>query len=151
MNITVRKARPADLTSIVALERGAGAAAHWTEAQHVAVMAGIGGHRVLVLEESGLVQGFLVARAAGPEWEIENIAVAEPVQRNGFAGRMVRELLVEAHAEHAHQVWLEVRESNVAARGLYRKSGFLESGRRAGYYREPAEDAILYKLTLPGP
>ena len=43
-------------------------------------------------------------------------------------------------------VYLEVRESNVAARELYRSAGFEEIGRCAEYYTEPAETAIVMKF-----
>ena len=38
---------------------------------------------------------------------------------------------------------LEVRDSNAAARMLYRQLGFAEEGRRSAYYRDPEEDALL--------
>ena len=44
---------------------------------------------------------------------------------------------------------LEVRESNAAARALYTKHGLREVGRRRGYYRDPAEEAVLYALLRP--
>ncbi len=43
---------------------------------------------------------------------------------------------------------LEVRESNASARNLYVKAGFIETGRRRGYYRDPDEDAITYRLEI---
>jgi ribosomal-protein-alanine N-acetyltransferase len=43
-------------------------------------------------------------------------------------------------------VYLEVRESNRAARSLYVKCAFIESGHRKSYYSEPEEDAVLYRL-----
>ena len=43
---------------------------------------------------------------------------------------------------------LEARASNLAALELYRQLGFAEAGRRRGYYREPAEDAVLMHLKL---
>ena len=43
---------------------------------------------------------------------------------------------------------LEVREANLAARRLYEKCGFRVEGRRRGYYRDPAEDAILYRRDM---
>jgi len=45
---------------------------------------------------------------------------------------------------------LEVRVSGRAARRLYEKLGFVESGRRRNYYTGPAEDAIVMSLGLPG-
>ena len=38
---------------------------------------------------------------------------------------------------------MEVRESNEAAYQFYLKNGFEEYGRRAKYYKDPIEDAIL--------
>jgi ribosomal-protein-alanine N-acetyltransferase len=48
----------------------------------------------------------------------------------------------------AQLIHLEVRPSNKAARALYQRWGFRESGRRPGYYHSPPEDAILYKKIL---
>ena len=48
-------------------------------------------------------------------------------------------------ARHIH---LEVRESNEAARKLYERQGFGETGRRRNYYDHPAEDALLLQLIL---
>ena len=45
-------------------------------------------------------------------------------------------------------IWLEVRESNHPARRFYEKHSFLEAGRRRAYYRNPEEDAVLYRLDL---
>ena len=80
------------------------------------------------------------------EWEIENIAVAGPARRRGLGTRLLGELLDLARGRGADAVFLEVRESNHAARALYEKWAFLESGRRRGYYKDPEEDAILYRL-----
>jgi ribosomal-protein-alanine N-acetyltransferase len=50
-----------------------------------------------------------------------------------------------AEAQGAESVFLEVRESNRAARFLYEKWSFVESGRRKQYYQGPQEDAIVYR------
>jgi len=47
--------------------------------------------------------------------------------------------------------FLEVRESNDAARGLYGSRGFSEIGRRRGYYRRPVEDALVMRRVLEVP
>ena len=47
---------------------------------------------------------------------------------------------------------LEVRPSNQVAIDLYRSFGFVVVGRRAGYYRDNAEDALLMTSNrLSGP
>ena len=38
---------------------------------------------------------------------------------------------------------LEVRASNYPAISLYEKLGFIQVGRRPGYYRSPREDALI--------
>ncbi len=143
----VRVATPADLPALLALDRGAPTAAHWSEADYRRLFAEAG-HVALVVEE-GTVEGFIVARDLGPEWEIENIVIAGSAQGRGLGTRLVQELLELAQTQGAQAVFLEVRESNRAARALYAKSGFVESGRRKSYYRNPDEDALLYKKLLP--
>ena len=92
--------------------------------------------------------GFLVARHTEPEWEVENIVVAEPVRRRGLGAQLLRDLITRARGASAQVLFLEVRESNHAARAFYRKWGFKETGRRKGYYNGPTEDAILCHLSL---
>jgi ribosomal protein S18 acetylase RimI-like enzyme len=65
-------------------------------------------------------------------------------------------LLDRARETNSERVFLEVRESNQAARAFYARLGFEQSGRRKLYYANPPEDAVLYRLTLnpspqPGP
>jgi ribosomal-protein-alanine N-acetyltransferase len=57
--------------------------------------------------------------------------------------------MVAAKRTNSTSVFLEVRESNTAARTLYERAGFEQSGRRESYYTNPPEDAILYRFTLP--
>jgi ribosomal-protein-alanine N-acetyltransferase len=103
----------------------------------------------LIIEDESGLQGFVIARVVGREWEIENIAVAGPARRRGLGTRLLGELLDQARDRGADAVFLEVRESNRAARALYEKWAFLESGRRRGYYKDQDEDAIVYRLGFP--
>jgi ribosomal-protein-alanine N-acetyltransferase len=43
-------------------------------------------------------------------------------------------------------IFLEVRESNLAAQKLYQSCGFEQYSRRKAYYSDPAEDALLYRF-----
>ncbi len=69
-------------------------------------------------------------------------------RRRGIARALVRTLLGALGAAGARQVYLEVRESNVAARQLYAAYGFGEVGRRARYYRRPVEDAVILRAAI---
>ena len=97
------------------------------------------------LDEPTQIQGFVIVKAVGVEWEIENIVIAGPAQRHGLASRLLTHVLDMARAQGADSIFLEVRESNLAARRLYEKWSFVESGRRKQYYQGPQEDAIVYR------
>lgn len=146
--MTIRAASAADVPAMMALERHAATAAHWSAEDYARLFAP-GGERVALVLEEGKVEGFAVARGVGTEWEIENIAVAGGARRHGLGTRLLGEVLERLRQVGAHNVFLEVRESNRAARALYRRWTFVESGRRKAYYRDPDEDAILYRFTFP--
>jgi ribosomal-protein-alanine N-acetyltransferase len=149
MNFSIRAATAADLSAMVALEKHAATAAHWSVEQYKALFGQQGRDRVaLVLRDGDDLRGFVVARGVGDEWEIENIAIAGPARRRGLGTLLLGELLDVARARGGVSVFLEVRESNHAARALYEKWAFLESGRRRSYYSNPDEDAIQYRLNL---
>jgi [ribosomal protein S18]-alanine N-acetyltransferase len=147
--LKIRAATPTDVPAIIELQRRAVTASQWSQQQYEALFENQGARRLsLVLEENSSVQAFVTARGIGPEWELENIAVAGPARRRGLGTRLLGEFLKIAGRQGAQLIHLEVRESNRAARVLYEKWAFQESGRRRQYYREPDEDAITYVLQL---
>ena len=147
MKLSIRPATVADLPAMMSLEKHSATAAHWSAKQYEDLFRGSSPGRVaLTVLEDSRVQGFVIARVLGDEWEIENIAVAGPARRRGLGTRLLGELLDMARSRGATAMFLEVRESNQAARALYEKWAFLESGRRRTYYQDPQEDAILYRL-----
>ncbi len=97
----------------------------------------------LVAELDGSVAGILVGRVAADECEILNLAVGRAWRRRGAATILVRTALERARAAGANQAYLEVRASNRRAIALYENIAFRQCGRRANYYREPVEDAVL--------
>ncbi len=146
--LLIRPATAADIPAMMALEKHAANAAHWSRKQYEAAFES-DVREVLVLEEGSAVQGFLVGRRVDDEWEIENVAISGPARRRGLGTQLVGEFLNLARSGGAQSVYLEVRESNRAARLLYEKWAFVESGRRKRYYRDPEEDAVLYRLDFP--
>jgi len=146
----IRPAIPADIPALLALEKCAVTAAHWSEEQYHAAFLNTTVSRIaLVIEHESQVEGFLIARAVEHEWEIENVAVAGPARRRGHGTRLLGSFLDMARNQGAQAVFLEVRESNFAARRLYEKWAFVESGVRRRYYRDPEEDAVTYRFTFP--
>lgn len=151
--MTIRPATLADIPSLIALERRCAGGSHWSEEQYRQAFAAGGGRLVLVAEaiSSGNIigfAGFLVALHVAPEWELENIAIAPECRRTGWGMKLLSALLAQARETNSQSVFLEVRESNAAARALYEKTGFRQTGRRKGYYSDPEEDAILYTLAF---
>lgn len=149
--VRVRPATAADLPAMIAVEHHAATASHWSEREYRRAFEPGTPERVVLVAEEGAVLGFLVARLMGEEWEIENLAVSGPAQRRGLGSRLVGELLNRARARGARSVFLEVRESNQAARLLYEKWDFRPAGRRKAYYSAPAEDALLFRFSFPQP
>jgi Fur family ferric uptake transcriptional regulator len=103
------------------------------------------------LKAGWLGWGFIVGRVAADEAEVIAIGVARERQRRGIGLRLVEKLCQAAARRGARRLYLEVAESNLAARALYARLGFKENGRRRGYYVRtdaPAEDAINLSLSL---
>jgi len=141
MPASIRSAVLADVPAILAIEQAAPTAAHWSAEQYKSRLEG---GALLVAESDRKVCGFLCARVAAGEWEIENVVVAEASLRRGAADQLMQTLIGRAAEGAASRLLLEVRESNLPARRLYEKHGFREVGRRPRYYRDPLDDAILY-------
>ena len=76
-------------------------------------------------------------------------AVNLDVERRRGVGRwLLLCVLGDAIARGCRSATLEVRPSNEAALALYRVHGFVEIGRRKGYYAAEGEDAIVMQLDL---
>jgi len=133
----------------MALERASPAAAHWTEQQYADLFIPAGQRAVIVAEGASYeVLGFIIARHVASEWELENIIVAPSARRSGIGKCLLDDLLESARETKSDALFLEVRESNIAARAFYEKAGFQPTGRRKSYYSQPPEDAVLYRLNL---
>jgi [ribosomal protein S18]-alanine N-acetyltransferase len=147
----IRPATAADVPAMRRIEAQAPTAAHWSESEYERIFAGNPPRLALVILDDDTVQGFLVANQIGPEWELENIVVATGARRRGLASALLGHFLDVLKQRGAESVYLEVRASNAAARFLYGKYGFAETGRRRHYYRYPDEDAVLYRKAVASP
>jgi len=149
MPYTVRAALPADLDRVVRIARQCRDAAQWPDHEFQRSLAPDAppSRIALVILDADRVQGFIIGRTAGDQWEIENVAVDPSKRRQGLGAELVREFLNRTRGG-ANEVFLEVRESNLAAHKLYEKMGFVQVGRRKSYYQEPLEDAILLRFSF---
>lgn len=103
---------------------------------------------VLVAEQGADLVGYVVGRSVLDEAEVLNVGVAVPARRHGVARALVQTLLAAFAGSGVRSVFLEVRESNRAARALYQSLGFRAVGRRPRYYRRPLEDAVVLRALL---
>lgn len=101
-----------------------------------------------VATDGAVVAGYVVAHHAADEGEILNLGVTPGHRRGGVGRALVRSVLGELARRMVKVAFLEVRESNTAARRLYESLGFVAVGRRLRYYRRPIEDAVILRVTL---
>jgi ribosomal-protein-alanine N-acetyltransferase len=163
--VKIRHAVLADVPSMIAIERASSTAAHWSEQQYLELFQPTHARSerlVLVADLPSLdpaspdlhqdavpaVAAFLVARHIAAEWELENIVVAPTTRRKGLGLKLLEALLIAAKQSQSEALFLEVRESNTAARTLYERFGFYLAGRRKSYYANPLEDALQYRRDL---
>ena len=93
----------------------------------------------------GHEDGFVLVQNLPDGSEILTLAVRPGQRRQGMARALLGFLDAGGAAQ---EIWLEVGEDNVAARALYRSAGFVETGRRRGYYKRAGNlsvDAVLMK------
>jgi ribosomal-protein-alanine N-acetyltransferase len=138
----VRRASAADVEAMRAIAAACAEAPQWSEGAWRGVLEGErrGGW---VAEMEGAVVGFVVVSCVGDVAEVESLAVLREARRLGVGRGLCLAGMEWARGGGALVMELEVRASSEAALGLYQSLGFVEQGRRRGYYREPVEDAVL--------
>ena len=156
VTLTVRRCVPADIERRASIER-VSFSDPWSFETLSAAYA-LRHMRVLVAEESGrgggqgsaapVLVGYVLALVMADEGEIADVAVAPEARRRGVARTLLNQLIGDMIAEGVRALYLEVRESNAAARGLYRSLDFEQVGRRRDYYQYPTEDALLLRRDL---
>ncbi|BBB92301.1 MAG TPA: ribosomal protein S18-alanine N-acetyltransferase [Methylomusa anaerophila] len=80
------------------------------------------------------------------EAHVTNIAISPGHRRCGLGHRLLEELIKQAKCQGANCMTLEVRPSNIVARRLYERRGFVERGIRPNYYTDTQEDALIMWL-----
>jgi ribosomal-protein-alanine N-acetyltransferase len=100
-----------------------------------------------ILTNGGLV-AYICFWVAANEIHLMNVAVDPEMRQRGLGRRLMEKLFQSGVEEGVQKIWLEVRPSNEAARVLYSGMGFIEVGRRRGYYTDTGEDAIIMAFTL---
>ena len=108
---------------------------------------------IKIAEHDGPPLGFAVGRIfdfGNGEFTVEltNIGIRQSYRRQGFGDLLLKSFLNRCVVVGAKYVILEVRVSNKPAIAFYRKFGFVQTGRRRGFYSDPLEDALTMRLKL---
>ena len=147
--MTIRPATAADLDAVVALELTCLGADAWSRGLvEQGIAAALPTVSYLVAEvdgPGGTVVGHAVASAAGDDAELQRIAVDPGYRRRGLASHLLVAVEELAARDGATRLLLEVREDNTTAAAFYESRGFVEVGRRRGYYRDGAAAVVLGK------
>jgi [ribosomal protein S18]-alanine N-acetyltransferase len=147
----VRPMRLNDVPRVIEIASGLPEAPQWKEAVYANALdpESTPARIALVSEDTeGGISGFLITVLIPPVAELETIAVVRAAQRKGVGARLFAALFDVLKRQQISEVMLEVRESNHGARAFYSFAGFVETGRRTGYYSEPKEDAILLSRSV---
>lgn len=98
------------------------------------------------LSGSLAVAGYFCFWVVFEEVRLMNLAVLSPFRRQGIATKLVCTALQTGMERGATRAMLEVRVSNHEAQTLYHRLGFRQTARRARYYVNPEEDAVLMEM-----
>lgn len=139
--------RPEDLDAVVAAEQRI-YRFPWTRGNFADSLAS--GYDAWIMGEHGAMVGYGVIMIAVDEAHLLNISILPEARRLGRGRRLLDFLAGRARAGGAVRMLLEVRQSNVLARGFYDRCGFVTIGLRRGYYaaEQGREDAIVMATDL---
>ncbi len=142
----IREARATDVKALAAIEVEA-FSDPWSASAFADVLRMPGARATVLVDMDDAPVAYCVLLTAVDQGEIANLAVAKRAHRQGLGSKLLTDALDFAKARRVVSVYLEVRESNVSARELYRTKDFREIGRRKGYYQRPPEDALVLQWT----
>jgi len=143
----IRQMTPSDVASVFAIDCQTNDFP-WTQSLFEQAVAST--KKTSVIEEQGEILGFSIVSYVVGEAELLNICIAKNQQGKKLGNQLLEHVLAQAKLSENHEMYLEVRASNVAALALYEKHDFNEIGRRKDYYpmKGGREDAILMARSL---
>jgi [ribosomal protein S18]-alanine N-acetyltransferase len=150
---------PADLADVMALEHDLFPDDPWTAQMFAEEVVQPPDSRLYLVAEAGelppaaaapVMAGYagMMFVPGGVQADVLTIAVATAYWGRGIGSALLGALIEEAAGRGCTEVFLEVREDNPRARGLYLRRGFEEIGVRRGYYQPSGVDAIVMRKDL---
>lgn len=139
--IIIRKMQPEDLLQVCEIEKD-NFSVPWSEKSFKDSMERTDTVFLVAIEDAQ-VAGYIGCYCIAGTGEITNVAVKETHRRKGIGGMLLEKLFEEGVILNTHEFFLEVRESNEAAIGLYSRQGFVKEGIRKKFYEKPVENAVI--------
>ena len=147
LQLTIRRAQPADIPQIVAIERIT-FVDPWDEGTLQESLAYYP-ETFFVARSNGDLAGFVAAGLENTGEEryghIMNLAVAPGYRRQGIGQRLIRRLEQEFSLSGAGGAQLEVRITNTGAQEFYRRLGYREVFQIASYYANDEDALVMMK------
>lgn len=105
---------------------------------------------VLALYVKNKLAGLSVLRTVVDQSDILTICMAKKYRGKGRAAALLKASEDAVARRGADIIFLDVAEDNPAAIALYRRAGYIQHGRRSGYYRRPDAriGALLFQKRL---
>jgi ribosomal-protein-alanine N-acetyltransferase len=159
MTVRLRPMTSEDLPAVMVLEEELFAPDTWTEAMYRDELSrsdtryyvvaefhleGSEGEEEVTGPTDPVMVGYGGLIAYDDEAHVATLGVTKALQGEGVGSLLLDDLLAEAD-RRSPVVLLEVRDDNEAAQRLYRRRGFVEIGRRRGYYQPSGADAVVMK------
>lgn len=139
--IIIRKMQPEDLAEVCKIEKD-NFSLPWSEKSFLESMERDDTVFLVALEDED-VAGYIGCYCIAGAGEITNVAVKASHRRKGIGGKLLQKLYEEGAGLDTREYFLEVRESNEAAIGLYLSQGFVKEGIRKNFYEKPVENAVI--------
>lgn len=139
---SIRPMQIGDLKAVYAIEQQSFSLA-WSLESFRAELENNEFARYFCLIEDGQVAGYMGLWKILNEGHITNIAIAPEYRGRGFGEYLIGSVMRIMSGKGVKRMTLEVRVSNLAARQLYERLGFVAVGVRKGYYSDNHEDALI--------
>lgn len=123
----------------------------WDAATLERILALAGGFGYLAWHAENPV-GFILARDLAGEVEVLSVGVLPAWRRRGVGRVLMDAVVAKAERDGLGSIVLEVAAENAAARQLYAAFGFVQVGRRPGYYRQAGgrADGLILRRGITG-
>lgn len=108
----------------------------------------ISNYIIAIDESTDKVIGFIGIWIVAGEGDIINVGVLPEYRNMGIGSKLINSLTTICRDLNCRKIFLEVRESNKAAKSLYNKFSFIEESLRKNYYSNPVENAITMSLEI---